>query len=260
MWSHTTFQLIRRARSNMHRHGALQLTLGIEKPLRLGPDEEPGPDDVTSRAILVAANQYHWFESEGWVAALWLEPESRIGRLFAKTFLSTEAIVALPIEPLAEVWPQLEDMTTSSTSATEALEIRRAIESVWFEESTASPPLHPALRRAIRYVRELPVTRVSASELAEVGGVSETYLLHLFSEQLGIPLRRFVLWWRMRRAVAVIVGGGTATKAAHDAGFHDSSHLTRTFKELLAVSPRELAKAAREGHFEFCSDTFELAA
>jgi AraC-like DNA-binding protein len=67
-----------------------------------------------------------------------------------------------------------------------------------------------------------------------------------------------VLWWRMRRAVAVIVGGGTATKAAHDAGFHDSSHLTRSFKELLAVSPRELAKAARWGHFEVGKDAFEL--
>ncbi len=242
----------------MHRHGALQLTLGIENPLRLGAEAEPGPSDVTGRAILVAANQYHWFESEGWVAAMWLEPESRVGRLFAKTFLSKDSIVALPLEPLAEVWPQLAKMTTTITPASDALKVRHALESVWFGEAPKSPPLHPALRRAIRHIRELAVTRVSAAELAEVGGVSESHLLHLFSEQLGIPLRRFVLWWRMRRAVAVIVGGGTATKAAHDAGFHDSSHLTRTFKELLAVSPSELAKAARLGHFEVGDDAFEL--
>ena len=103
------------------------------------------------------------------------------------------------------------------------------------------------------------MTRVSASELAKVSGISESHLLHLFTQDLGIPLRRFVLWWRMRRAVVAMIEGATATKAAHDAGFHDSSHFTRTCKELMAVGPREIAKAASRGHFEVGDDAFETA-
>ena len=143
MWSHSTFQLIHRARSDLHRHGALQVTLGVENPLRMGTGSQPHPSDVTGRAILVAANQQHWFESDGWAAALWLEPESRVGRLFADTFLSSSPIVALPTDPLERVWPELIAMTTSVRPAAEALEVRRALESAWFEDAPRARPLPP---------------------------------------------------------------------------------------------------------------------
>jgi AraC-like DNA-binding protein len=54
---------------------------------------------------------------------------------------------------------------------------------------------------------------------------------------VGIPFRRFVLWSRMRQAVASTQAGRDLTEAAVDAGFSDSAHLSRTFRAMFGLSP-----------------------
>ena len=68
--------------------------------------------------------------------------------------------------------------------------------------------------------------------------------MHVFTESVGIPLRRYLSWLRVQRAVRLIVAGASATEAAHIAGFADASHLTRTFRRTLGQTPRELAVCA----------------
>jgi len=248
MWDYTVLQVIKRARSDLHSHGALQVTLGLEAPLRMGTDDDAS-GAVQGRVILVAANQPHWFESNGWAAALWTEPESRVGRVLQERYLQSASLVTLAEAPAAELLPGLLGFAQSEGGADDALQLRRGIERAWAGDAAIPPPLHPALRRATRHIAGLEEVRISAAELAEVAGVSESHLLHLFGDQLGIPLRRYVLWRRLHKAIRFVVEGNTATHAAQVAGFHDSAHLSRTFKQLLAVTPSELAKM--RGCFEF---------
>lgn len=246
VWDSSVLQVIRRARSDLHRHGALQLTLGVERPLRMGGDTV---DTLQGRAILVAADQPHWFESDGWAAALWLEPQSRPGRALAQRYLADATMAVLPEGSAADLWTPLLTLASAPASLASASALRERIVAAWIGDAGRAPPLHPALQRATRAIAGLDEVRVSAAELAETVGISESRLLHLFGEQLGIPLRRFVLWCRVRRAILALAEGANATQAAHVAGFHDSAHLTRTFKSLLAVPPREVAKL--RGHFSF---------
>ncbi len=239
MWDFEVLQVIRRARSDLHSHGALQLTVGLEAPLRMGSGLD---HEVRGAAILVAANEPHWFESDGWAAAFWIEPESRVGRGLADQYLQVESMVALPETPVAALREELLALAQSRGAVAHAEAARRALAAAWLPDAGPVPPLHPALRRAIRHISGLDEVRVSAADLAATAGVSESHLLHLFGDDLGIPLRRFVLWRRVRRAIRAIVDGESATHAAQVAGFHDSSHLTRTFKELLAVMPSQVAR------------------
>ena len=72
-------------------------------------------------------------------------------------------------------------------------------------------------------------------ELAAAVGVSPGRLIHLWKDELDVSLRRYVLWLRLRHVVACIGIGQSLTAAAHEAGFADSAHLSRTFRSMFGL-------------------------
>jgi AraC-like DNA-binding protein len=78
--------------------------------------------------------------------------------------------------------------------------------------------------------------------LAKRVALSESHLAHLFRAQVGIPLRPYVLWLRLRKAATEIKRGQSLTVAAQAAGFADSSHLSNTFRRTFGLTPSELVR------------------
>ncbi|MDN2698994.1 AraC family transcriptional regulator [Janthinobacterium sp. SUN073] len=102
----------------------------------------------------------------------------------------------------------------------------------------AQPREQPAdarVQRALDQVDALLSGKVSAAALAEAAHVSLSQLERLFSAQLGLPVRRLVLWRRLRLAIRFILLGSTLTDAAHGAGFADAAHFSRTMRSLFGV-------------------------
>lgn len=98
-----------------------------------------------------------------------------------------------------------------------------------------------AIHVAQRVKKELPLTS-SVAELASDVGLSADRLSHLFSDKLGISIKSYFLWSRMRRAVDLISRGESLVTVAHDAGFSDSAHLTRTIKHFFGFTPTFIVK------------------
>lgn len=102
---------------------------------------------------------------------------------------------------------------------------------------------HPAIEDALRLLPDMVAAGpVSGTELAAQLGLSASRLTHLFTEQVGIPLRRYVLWSRLRAAITRVQAGDDLTGAAHGAGFADSAHLTRTTREMFGLPPSALSR------------------
>lgn len=91
------------------------------------------------------------------------------------------------------------------------------------------------LQRALEQVDALLSGKVSAAAVAEAAHLSLSQLERLFSAQLGLPVRRLVLWRRLRLAIRLILLGNTLTHAAHGAGFADAAHFSRTMRSLFGV-------------------------
>jgi AraC family transcriptional regulator len=72
--------------------------------------------------------------------------------------------------------------------------------------------------------------------------LSTSRFTHLFRQQTGLSLTRYLLWTRLLTAVAVIAQGANTTAAAHQAGFADLAHMSRTFRQTFGVMPSELQK------------------
>ncbi|MBE0550067.1 MAG: AraC family transcriptional regulator, partial [Rubrivivax sp.] len=55
--------------------------------------------------------------------------------------------------------------------------------------------------------------------------------------EIGTSFRAYLLWLRINVAIEAAMAGASWTEAAHEAGFADSSHLTRTHKRMFGIEP-----------------------
>ena len=59
-------------------------------------------------------------------------------------------------------------------------------------------------------------------------------------DQVGVPIRRYLLWHRYLTALSLLADGASVTRAAHAAGFADSAHLTRTAVRMNGFTPTKM--------------------
>jgi AraC-like DNA-binding protein len=105
----------------------------------------------------------------------------------------------------------------------------------------------PADRRitsAVDGLLSAPALEADTATLAARAGLSVSRFQHLFKATTGVTIRRFRLWARMRRAMAMTVAGATITHAALDAGFASPAHFSAAFREMFGMAPRRFLAGA----------------
>jgi len=100
-------------------------------------------------------------------------------------------------------------------------------------------PARPMVDARVRQVLTLVHGRLDCpptqAEAAKHVGVSASRLGHLFKQQVGLPMRHYILWLRLRRALTEALAGATMTEAAHLAGFSDAAHFARTCQRMFGL-------------------------
>lgn len=82
--------------------------------------------------------------------------------------------------------------------------------------------------------------------LAAGVGLSASRLQHLFRAELGITPRQLRTWQRLQAVARRVSEGDGLTRAAIEAGFVDSAHLSHAFRRFLGIAPsRVLSRQAR---------------
>lgn len=94
----------------------------------------------------------------------------------------------------------------------------------------------PIDRRVARAVEVLRDPEADRAEVIASSRLSGAHLRALFVRDVGVPVRRYVLWRRLLHALAR-VGPLDLTAAAHAGGFSDLAHFSRTCRRLLGYSP-----------------------
>ncbi len=95
--------------------------------------------------------------------------------------------------------------------------------------------LDPRVERALAALDNQLHDKVSAHDLARTASLSLSQLERLFADQVGLSVRRLVLWRRLYLALSLALQGSGLTDAAHAAGFADSAHLSRSMRSLLGI-------------------------
>ncbi|EYD74271.1 transcriptional regulator, AraC family [Rubellimicrobium mesophilum DSM 19309] len=216
-------------RSNrMHAHHAFQLTLaaGGTANIRTGDGLLEGP------VVLIAPDHPHAIEPEGRVALLFVEPESRAGAGLRR-LLGDRAAARLPPRP--DIVAELEPMWQGPPpNEHEVQEIGARILGRLLGPQQGEAELDPRIQRVVDWLGQAD-GGVTVAAAASVACLSEGRFSHLFVEQTGLPFRTYVLWRRLMRAVQRRAAGDTLTEAAHQAGFSDSAHFSRTFLRMFGI-------------------------
>jgi AraC family transcriptional regulator len=88
---------------------------------------------------------------------------------------------------------------------------------------------------------------LTLEQLAAVARLSPYHFARQFKAATGLPPHRFVILRRVERAKHLLQTGGDLSLAevAALAGFSDQSQLSRHFKRLVGVTPRQFRTASR---------------
>jgi len=122
------------------------------------------------------------------------------------------------------------------------IEVWRRVVGALADPGGAVREIDSRVREVLKILKQDFLAPPKAAELARRVGLSSGRLIHLFSEQMSLPLRRYVLWLRLRDVVLSLAMGHTLTEAAHRAGFADSAHMTRTFRGMFGMPPSRLSR------------------
>ena len=68
---------------------------------------------------------------------------------------------------------------------------------------------------------------------------SQAHCSHWLQEELGLSLRKWLLWRKLRRALESLIAPQAATAVAHAAGFADSAHLSRICLRTFGLRPSQ---------------------
>ncbi len=108
------------------------------------------------------------------------------------------------------------------------------------EPKSAVPAPDRRILQTQSFIHRDPASQEPVGRIARTLGIQQRTLGKMFRRQIGMPVTAYRRWIRLRSALATAFCGETLTTAAHEAGFSDSAHLTRTCQETFGVVPSRL--------------------
>lgn len=219
-----------------HAHHAIQIVVAL--------DGEPAicaeaGDWQAGKAFIVLPDVHHSYDGRGAISAmLFVDPESYEG-VWLRTGL-TQPITFVPDARLADCVPGFRKFFEHQLLQEE---IHELIRECVLALCAGAPPLRkrdPRITKSLQSINESKQLRVTLDEVAATVFLSPSRFAHLFSQQVGLPFRHYVLWRKLARAVLAIGRGESMADAAQAADFADAPHLTRTFNRMFGIKPSAL--------------------
>jgi len=239
VWDEQAIFLGFAAGASLHESPAIKVCVALDGSFGLRTSETDDWTDFDS--AIIAAGQPHAIDGRhNEMAMLLLVPETKLAQPIA-AITAKNGITRLSPGVVAKIRTMYEDFETRLAS-------KESIEAICFEMVEAiNPggellPIDIRVSQSIQAIRSSREEGVSVREIAAYVELSESRFSHLFTENVRIPVRRYLLWLRLRDAMHLLAHGKSLTETAHEAGFSDSAHLTRTFRGMLGIAPSALIK------------------
>lgn len=250
LWPHRLLLLGPGFDTGLHRHHAAQICFGLDGPLRLRTAS--GGSWLEHAGFYVPPDHPHEFAAEiAGTAIIYVEAESAEFAALREAPLVGNEITPLEREP--QRLAPLRALIATGGTIEQADETCRAV--LGLKEATEPhTSLDPRIAKCLRIIRSKLDQRLRLAALAAALNVSESWLAHRFPDEVGVPMRRYILWQRLWRAVEFALKGATLTEAAYAAGLSDSAHLSRAFRETFGVTPSFLFEHRDQLKVHFSSE------
>lgn len=223
------------ARDNdLHAHFVLQIAVALGEPFFVSADD--GRSHLT-RGIVIPSGKRHCVRNASDQPAetmmLFVEPNSEMGRLLQLHYpLSDGEIIEISEMRLAALRTRLE---TAAPGGGEPL-VREMI-TVLTDGAWRHRGLDRRVAFALDYIEHHLGESDSLEHVAERLSLTPRYLRKLFEQEIGLSPQRYRQWCKLRTALSSVLQGDSFTEAAATAGFTDSAHFSRTFRDMFGSPP-----------------------
>lgn len=96
------------------------------------------------------------------------------------------------------------------------------------------------IKPAIDYIEINFDRQLNLTEIAKAAFLSPSRLAHIFKEQMGITVIDYLTNVRIDRAKELLLTtGDNCTKVCYEIGYNNQSYFTRTFKQIVGMTPRK---------------------
>lgn len=226
----------------VHQHPVIQLVVATDGAFKTKVRDTE--NWVHKKGLLVKPNHLHQCDATNVdIISLEINPDTPLGAWILAEIFGDDQILEYPSERFQQINPVLiHDFLRSGNWGQLHAYIREV-----FQFDSGSVPLAKDERidSVLNYIHENISDKLSTEQLIKVAFLSESRLLHLFKEQMGLPIRNYILWYRLKIAVEQITDGASLTEAAHRAGFSDQSHFTRNCLKMIGVPPSTITKNSK---------------
>jgi len=218
-----------------HRHNALQVVF-------------PHPDyssycfskygDYSGSVVIDSQVEHDLSMNSGWI--ILIEPHSNLGHSL-RCFLDGAKIKLNPFTSEFDYQEMTENINLRRMFSPSLIALNESV-----GKKNSKPKIDVRILQLLRTFDECVIgncikpDKWEANAAANSIGLSESRFLHLFRESVGIAWRPFLRWRRLMCAITYLASGNDATYSAVAAGFSDSAHFSRTFKEMFGLTLRQL--------------------
>lgn len=225
--------------TGVHSHYAVQLSFGESDGIcfRTGDETTWTPYD----GVVISSRQPHAMDAStvSASATLLIELETPAGRALDRRF-GANGITKVARSDLGEAAAALFATWRQHQSGDATAAAARRVVSAVAGTTDVAPASDERVLRAIAFINQNLSQPLTLETIAKEAFLSPTRFRHLFVEQTGTALRPYLLWRRFLRAWSLVRGGASLSAAAHEAGFADAAHLTRTSQKMFGFAPSAL--------------------
>ena len=241
MWQEQAFFLGNASTTSFHASPAIKIVIALDGEFILQTTENGAWQNFKS--AIIAPGQSHAIDGQNKrLALIVLVPEAKVAQPLIP-ILSRKNIYRIPVGVVQNFLPIFKEFEQMSVENVESEKIcRKMLKKIKNGEELLSAALDKRISQSIERLRTGTGNHVSVGEIAANAALSESRFSHLFTEQVGVSVRRYQLWIRLRDAIHMLANGTSLTDTAHEAGFSDSAHFTRTFRQMLGIAPSALLK------------------
>ena len=217
-----------------HTHYAASLLHSFGNPIEL---EGANGDKLHMQSVFLPSNYHHKLKSDSPLLILQIDPDSPEYAPLRKLSETKPTDISGKLESILE-----REMQTPLNSSNGITLIRKILSYVGendLEQKTPHSKIDYRIKNVIRYLKSLEdlPPKIPLSFLAKEASLSSDRFRHLFAEEMGLSIRRYLLWLRIRKAGSLLQKGFSLTDSAHHAGFTDSAHFSKTFKQNFGITP-----------------------
>ena len=228
-------------------HHALKIAFAMEND-RFCIQHSQSTSSVDA-AIIKPDYPHHIDTHDTWHALLLINPESEQAKSIIDRYLYNTNTYHPNIGTIKTAKKLLAPFINNSNDSFLAGQTIIKLIANFTDHSVNRNTVEPRIQVIIDQINNCNGSLPSINHLAEQVSLSTSRLSHLFSQEMGVSLKQYLLWQKLYHAGSRIATGELIMEAAVAAGFSDAAHFTRKFTKIFGLPPSKILKTTESMHF-----------